>query len=339
MMAAPAPLSPAAANALSAFLRGVERRALVVAELQAGDVTVGERAVAVAMRAFVGPASQLLMVEWPARFWGLLCSTPQLLKPAGPGNWAPEVTHLATLAAGERLALLLRIGAGLDEAAASAVLGVDAEAYRQALAGACPLDAGGRPDAASWRALAEQVQARIRDLSPPRLQQLEQLRESVITGAMPSPSVPAAAAASTARKEDGRRRKPAGRRKQARPWTLRTWLLLCLPLLLLAMVALWWWRSHTVVGADPGSGGGLVDNGPVQVEPLPDDSTPAGPGEDPHAAADAAMLADPALALARDADFYAWYAAGGPMPVDESQPQPSRPEPAGAALETSDADE
>ena len=342
MMDAPAPLSPAAANALSAFLRGVERRALVVAELQAGDAVVGERAVAVAMRAFAGHATQLLMVEWPARFWGLLCSTPQLLKPTSLGNWEPALAHLGTLAAGERLALLLRIGAGLDEAPASAVLGVDANAYRQALAGACPMDAGCRPDAASWRALAEQVQALIRDLSPPRLQQLEQLRESVITGALPAASAPAAQAAtanSSQHAEDGRRRKPAPRRKQSKPWTLRTWLLLCLPLLLLAVVALWWWRSHTAVSADPNGGNGLADNGPVQVESLPDDSTPAGPGEDPHAVADAAMLADPALDTARDADFNAWYAAGGPIPVDESQPQPSRPEPAGSALETSDADE
>jgi hypothetical protein len=336
MMAAPAPLSPAAANALSAFLRGVERRALVVAELQAGDAVVGERAVAVAMRAFAGPAAQLLMVEWPARFWGLLCSTPLLLKPASPGQWEPALAHLGSLAAGERLALLLRIGAGLDEAPAAAVLGVDAGAYRQALAGACPLDAGGRPDAASWRALAEHVQTRIRDLSPPRLQQLEQLRESVITGALPAASP---AAAPSQRVEEERRRKPAPRRKPAQAWTLRTWLLLCLPLLLLAVVALWWWRSHTAVAADPNAGNGLSDNGPVQVEALPDDSTPAGPGEDPHAASDAAMLADAELDIARDADLYAWYAAGGPIPVDESQPQPSRPEPAGAALETSDADE
>lgn len=335
MMAAPAPLSPAAANALSAFLRGVERRALVVAELQAGDAGIGERAVAVAMRAFAGHAAQLQMVQWPARFWGLLCSTPQLLKPTAPGQWEPALAHLGGLAPAERLALLLRIGAGLDEDVASAVLGVDAGAYRQALAGACPLDTAGHPDAAGWRSLAEQIQARVRDLSMPRVQQLEQLRESVLTGALPAKPQPAP----VLRAEDDRRRKPTARRRQAPRWTLRTWLLLCLPLLLLAVVAIWWWRSHGVAGQASADGGnGLVDNGPVQVEALPDDSSPAGPGEDPHAASDAAMLADPAFAIAREADFHAWYAAGGPMPVDESQPQPSRPEPAGAALETVDAE-
>lgn len=330
-MAAPAPLSPAAANALSAFLRGVERRALVVSELQTGDSGLAERAVAVAMRAFVGPAAALQMAEWPARFWGLLCSTPQLLNPPASGYWEGPLGHLQTLAPAERLALLLRIGAGLDEEMASAVLGVDASAYRRALAAACPLDAGGNPDAAGWRALAEQVQVQIRDLSQPRVRQLEQLRESVISGVLPAR--PAVAKAAPAKAED---RRPSPRRRARAPWSLVTWLLLCLPLLLLVAVALWWWRSHFGGAVDPPSG--LASEDPVQVEALPDSSTPAGPGQDPHAAVDAAMLADPDLAVASEADFLAWYAAGGPLPVDESQPQPSRPEPAGAALETVDAE-
>lgn len=333
MTAAHAPLSPAAANALSAFLRGVERRALVVAELQTGDAALAERAVAVAMRAFVGHAADLQMADWPARFWGLLCSTPQLLAPPAGGHWPEPVAHLQALAPAERLAMLLRIGAGMDEPAAAAVLGVEADAYRQALAGACPRDAEGYPDANGWRQLAEDVQGRIRDLSQPRLQQLEQLRESVISGVLPAKPAPAPALTF---KDD--RRKPAPRRRQREPWRLRTWLLLCVPLLLLAVVAVWWWRGQAPVAAGANAGNGVSDNGPVQVEELPDDSTPLAPGEDAHAAADAAMLADPRLALARDADFLAWYAAGGPLPVDESQPQPSRPEPAGAALETVDAE-
>lgn len=333
MTAVPASLSPAAANALSAFLRGVERRALVVAELQSGDPFVAERAVAVAMRAFVGHAANLQMADWPARFWGLLCSTPQLLAPPAGGHWSAPVAHLEVLAPAERLAMLLRIGAGLDEPAAAAVLGVEVDAYRQALAGACPRDAEGYPDAAGWRQLAEEAQARIRDLSQPRLQQLEQLRESVIGGVLPTKPAP-----EPTLKFNDDRRKPAPRRRQRAPWGLRTWLLLCVPLLLLAVVALWWWRGQAPAAVDGKGGNGLSDTGPVQVEELPDTSTPMAPAQDANAAADAAMLADPQLALAGDADFLAWYAAGGPLPVDESQPQPSRPEPAGAALETVDAE-
>src|SRR3989304_5383214 len=44
MTAVPAPVSSTAAGALSAFLRGVERRALVVAELQCGGAARAEQA-------------------------------------------------------------------------------------------------------------------------------------------------------------------------------------------------------------------------------------------------------------------------------------------------------
>jgi hypothetical protein len=51
------------------------------------------------------------------------------------------------------------------------------------------------------------------------------------------------------------------------------------------------------------------------------------------------MLADRDYPLLAEADMHAWSAAGGPLPVDESQAKPTRPEPVGAALETSAADE
>jgi hypothetical protein len=161
--------------------------------------------------------------------------------------------------------------------------------------------------------------------------QLEQLRES-LTGDAPVAKPAAATAAPMIRPRAATARKPRPR------WSWRTWLLLCLPLLLLVVVALWAWRGgpRGAAAAAPADGV-LTDNGPVQVEALDDDSTPAPPASDVPAA-DAAMLADPELALAREADFHAWVAAGGPLPVDESQPQPSRPEPATAALETVDAE-
>ncbi len=327
-MAAPASSSAAAASALSAFLRGVERRALVVAELQGGDAATAGRDVAAAMRAFAGHAASLAMADWPARFWALLCGALQLRPPAPTATWPPALDHLRTLAPADRLALLLRVGAGLDEDDAAAALGMEAGGYRQALARACPLDACQQPDAAAWRALAEQVQTRLRDLPPQRLQQLQQLRDAL--GGTSPPAAP-----------------PKPRPQAAAPrlprtrWSWRTWLLLCLPLLALAVVALWWWRGHGAGLAGPAStpaDGMLVDNGPVQVEALPDDAAPAVPAAT-DTAADAAMLADPELALAQQADFLAWYAAGGPLPVDESQPQPSRPEPAGMALETVDAED
>ena len=98
-MAAPAPLPAATPGAASAFLRGVGRRALVVAELQ-GDAA-GAHAVAAAMRAFSGQAATLAMADWPARFWGLLCNAPRLRAPVA----ATPLPHLSNLNAGDRLAL------------------------------------------------------------------------------------------------------------------------------------------------------------------------------------------------------------------------------------------
>ena len=316
-MAAPAPLPAATPGAASAFLRGVGRRALVVAELQ-GDAA-GAHAVAAAMRAFSGQAATLAMADWPARFWGLLCNAPRLRAPVA----ATPLPHLSNLNAGDRLALLLRIGAGLEEEGAAASLGMAVPDYRQALARACPRDAHGQPDATAWRMLAEQVQARVRDLSPQRLQQLEQLRDAVAA----PPAVAARPAAAPPRRQPAR----------------RVWWFWLLPglFLLLAAAAIWWWRGHGMVLAGDGAApaeGVLGDTGPIQVESLPDASTPA-VAEDIHAADDAAMLADPELALAQEADFLAWQAAGGPLPVDESQVQPGRAEPAGTALETVDAED
>ncbi|MGB3393050.1 MAG: hypothetical protein WA956_06280 [Stenotrophomonas sp.] len=311
-MAAAAPSSPALANAASAFLRGVERRALVVAELQAG--AAGAQAVAAAMRAFAGHAAAIAMVDWPVRFWGLLCNAPQLRTPA-PGT-ATSLPQLSTLQAGDRLALLLRVGAGLDEAVAAASLDMDVGAYRQALARACPLDPQGKPDAAAWRALAEQVQARVRELSPERLRQLQQLRDAVPAKAAPTPAVAAKVS-----------------RSATRPSTRRGWLLVFA--LALAAAAAWWWHQQ---GAALPTAGMPGDSDTIQVESLADDSKPA-VAVDNHAADDAAMLADPELTLAETADFHAWYAAGGPVPVDESQASPGRAEPASAALETVDAED
>lgn len=98
--------------ALSAFLRGAERRAFVFLWLQGGDAAAAERALAAAIRAFPGPAAAMPMAEWPLRFWKLLAALPVQ---AGAGSWPPGSEALATMPASARQALLLRQVAGLDE--------------------------------------------------------------------------------------------------------------------------------------------------------------------------------------------------------------------------------
>lgn len=182
-MTAPPPAEPSVTPAaLSAFLRGVERRGFVVALLQCGDEAAAGRALAVVQQAFRRHAGEDLMAGWPVRFWRLLSLAPGLGQDRAGGAWPEPFAALATLAPRDRLALLLRIVAGLDEPMAADVLGVDEDDYRLALARACPRDAAGHPDAPAWRALAEAAQAQVRALSTDRLERATRLqdRKSVV---------------------------------------------------------------------------------------------------------------------------------------------------------------
>ncbi|WP_140726472.1 hypothetical protein [Pseudomonas sp. Hp2] len=326
--------------ALSAFLRGVERRGFVVALLQGGDGALAERALAAAQRAFRNHANEELMAAWPVRFWSLLSATPGL-RHAHAGTWPEPLAALATATPEDRLALLLRIVAGLDEPMASDVLGVSEDDYRAALGRACPRDAAGQPDAAAWRALAEAAQARVRDLAPEQLERLVRLREAALAGtpamAATDTRAPARRAPAPGRAEPRRGQVPRGR---------TGWAVAAIVVVLAGLAALggwWWWqRQAPVLPPEPASQalpGALhvVDAGPVLVEELPaDDDRPASEAVSAIDPADAAMLADPELGLARQADFYAWAAAGGPVPADESEARPVAGEPASAGLETVD---
>lgn len=333
MTAVPAPVSSTAAGALSAFLRGVERRALVVAELQCGDPARAEQTLVAVMRAFAAVASDLPMAQWPGRFWTLLGQRQALREPT-TGQWPPLLAALGDMAPLPRLALLLRVGGTLDEGIATRVLDVDEEGYQRLLATACPRDANGQPDAAAWRTLAEQVQLRIRDLPAKRLQQLAQ------------PSAPAAnnqAPASSWRAPPRDERAPASG-KRRRPNTKPRWrgpVILLITVAVLLLAALGWrhWQGRALTADGPLPEGVVGEAGPVTVEALPASDVRPAAGGDAQASEDAAMLADRDYPLLAEADMHAWSAAGGPLPVDESQPKPTRPEPVGAALETSAADE
>lgn len=177
-MPTPAPPPPDAARpaALAAFLRGVERRAMVLAELQAGDPVRGDAAVRRAVQALAAAAPALPMAEWPRRFWRTLLADPVLAAPAA-ARFVPAASPAV------RAAVLLRLTAGLEEADAGAVLGVAPARVREALHRALPRDADGRPDAALWRQWQAEVQRRVRDLPAARV------------AALATPEVPVAAQA------------------------------------------------------------------------------------------------------------------------------------------------
>jgi hypothetical protein len=167
---------------MAAFLRGVERRGAVLAELQCGDAVAGDAALAAGMRAFRLGAAAEPMAEWPRRFWTLLLAAPQLRRPPPDPHWPQDLAWLGRLTPAPRAALLLRLASGLDEAEAAAVLSVAPASYRLALRRALPHREDGRADPAAWARLREQVHRRIKTLPAERLAHLARLREAAIAG-------------------------------------------------------------------------------------------------------------------------------------------------------------
>lgn len=317
--------------ALSAFLRGVERRGALFAELQCGDREAGDNALAAAMRAFRNHAGTVPMSEWPRRFWSLLAATPQLRHSTPSAQWPNGVEVLAALQPAARQALLLRLAASLTEEDAAAALGVVPEAYEQALAAACPRDPDGQPDALAWRSLAETIQMLLRDLPPQRLARLARLREAAITGTRVER--PASANAATASQES--QESQTGYRR----WP---WILLVLAVCAAALAATWWWPQAKDAGPNNDQGiQRLQDDVEIATEELPE-QTPAAKFD---AASGLLMHPDFELvlepeqeAVARGADFLAWYAAGASVAQDAGEEKVEEMAPANATgTETADA--
>ncbi|MGY0633828.1 hypothetical protein [Luteimonas sp. A478] len=191
-MKEPAAVSPA----LSAFLRGVERRAAVFAHLQAGDQAAGTAALAETMAAFRAVAARTAFGDWPRRFWTMLLAVPQLREAETGGRWPGEFQALAQAGRGPRAALLLRLVAHVSEADAAAALGVARPTYRMALRRALPRSEDGRGDDLAWQELGAAAQQAVRDISPQRLEELAQLREAALQGVEWAPAPPPRDAAS-----------------------------------------------------------------------------------------------------------------------------------------------
>ena len=166
--------SPAA---LDAFLKGVERRAWVLAQAQCGDARAAEIALAATLMRFRHGAGELSMSAWPLRLWALLLARPELRRVGSTG--VPDGLH--GLSGGPRAILLLRLVAGLEEAAMAEVLGVSPAAVRLSLARA--VQALPAPAAESLAALHEEFRCRVRELPNDRVQRLAALRQASTGGA------------------------------------------------------------------------------------------------------------------------------------------------------------
>lgn len=317
-MSAAAPAPPPAPAALTAFLRGVERRGAVLAELQGGDAAAGDAALAAALAGFRADAAGLSMSQWPAAFWARLLAEPRLHHRTPVAIAVDATDRLGALGSGPRAALLLRLAAGLDDDEAAAALGIAAGSYRLALRRAVEQLADGGDPAQAWASLREHVHRRIKALSPERLTRLADARAAALRGTPPA----------------GEAEPAAPPRPRARRGLLAgLWLLLVL--CVLALLATFWWPAGL---GGPGWPGGAADGG-IRISPLP-------PAEAPRAALtgdqallghpDFDLLADPdGEAVAREVAFHSWLAAqaasteADPLAVDGLPA--SRPVPPGTA--------
>ena len=289
--------------ALTAFLRGVERRGAVFAQLQVGDAETGDRALIAAMRAFRLPAARIPVADWPRQFWTLLLATRELREtPASPA-WGSGFGFLAGVGRGPRAALLLRLVAGLAEVDAAAVLGVARPTYRLALQRALPHRDDGQPDAEGWRMLGEASHHAVRELSVERLAHLARMREAAILGRRLETTQPTPAAA-----------KETVAPARAR-WTLPAMIAVAV-LSLLAFAATFFPPFN---GAATGPA-----TSRIEVAPLPPAAAPKATFDAETALVthpDFELLADDGDSAAmRDPAFYAWLAAGAKTPTGEPSP-------------------
>lgn len=159
------PMTPAAPDtpspaAVTAFLRGLDRRARLFAGVQAGDAVAAQHALAVVGRVFGGEAGQWPIAEWPRQYWRLLLAAPSLRKPPIEVP-TPQLPGIGRLPVETRAAVLLHLVAGLDDADASAALGIDIETYQARIRDALPRDALGQPDVDVWRAWRAAVEREL----------------------------------------------------------------------------------------------------------------------------------------------------------------------------------
>jgi len=112
--------------ALSAFLKGIEPRADVLARAQAGPALDSPCLLAEVRAEFSARAPKLPLAEWPLRYWGLLLAREELARPL----LEPAGHPLYRLAHTRRLAVLLRLVVGLEPPGAARVMGLSETAYR-----------------------------------------------------------------------------------------------------------------------------------------------------------------------------------------------------------------
>jgi hypothetical protein len=170
----------ASITTVASFLRPIERRAALLAELQCGDPVQGDRALAAAIEVFAQTAPGTPSEQWPVLFWTTLLQSPSLnAEPLAP-FWNGDFAPLARLDVGTRAVLLLRVVVGLEDALAATVFGVEPAEYKRALQRALPQRADGSLDGEVWLAFNDEAQFVMKQMPPDRVAAIARLRDAAI---------------------------------------------------------------------------------------------------------------------------------------------------------------
>ncbi|MCC7096932.1 MAG: hypothetical protein IT472_07130 [Thermomonas sp.] len=291
------PSAPSPPAAVTAFLRGVDRRGRLLALVQTGDSGAAQTALIVAAKVFASEAGQWPIAQWPMQYWRLLLSVPAMGQRRSDGDRSDVLPEIARLMPSQRAAVLLHLAAGLEDADAATALGLGVEDYQQRIRSALPRDAQGELDLAIWRGW--------RDATQQALEQLPEAGEAASPPIEQNRSEPRSEPAATAnRTVDVAATKPPRRRA--------AWRALFVLLLIAGMAAGLWLHPR---------GRALLDvwRGRIHAEALPAAAPPKA-RFDPNDAAldpDRALHADPVdLALAHRLPLLSWLAASGePLPA------------------------
>lgn len=169
---------------VTGFLRGVERRAALLAELQCGERAQGDLALDAAMQAFALACEGTPSSGWPLLFWSTLLQTPTLnTEPVAP-FWDGDFAPLARLDFGTRAVLLLRVVGGLDDTLAAEVFGVAPPEFKQALQRALPQREDGSLDGEAWLAMNDEARYLLTHLPPDRAAAIARQRDASLAAAL-----------------------------------------------------------------------------------------------------------------------------------------------------------
>ena len=189
--------TPPQSTAIAAFLRGVERRAQLLARVQTGDPAATQRALAVTRQVFVPEAEQWPITQWPLQYWRLLLSVPAMGQ-ATPVSTNTPLPAIARLPPAIRAAVLLHLVVCLDESEAAAALDCEVASYQQRIRDALPRDAHGQPDIAVWRQWRDAVQLALDAADPDAQEPADATPQATLQTLPPNATPMTASAPSTA---------------------------------------------------------------------------------------------------------------------------------------------